>query len=75
MSIADSTTALLSSSKACVHCKKTGHQPANCWVKYPKKAPKTPAAHLTVQDNFSQLQAREEPSDPTNFSYFRTADG
>lgn len=70
----NSPIALVSSSKACLHCKKTGHQPANCWVKYPEKAPKTPAAHLTVQDNYSQLQSRKESSDPTDFSYFQTAD-
>ncbi|PLW20571.1 hypothetical protein PCANC_16711 [Puccinia coronata f. sp. avenae] len=74
-STTNTTLALLSLTKACTHCKKTGHQPANCWIKYPKRAPKTPAAHLTVQDNFSQSQSREDSSDPTDFSYFQTADG
>ncbi|OAV89018.1 hypothetical protein PTTG_28842 [Puccinia triticina 1-1 BBBD Race 1] len=57
--------------KTCIHCDKPGHQPANCWVKYPEKAPKTAAAHITMQDNFNQL----DTNDPTDFSYFRTADG
>jgi hypothetical protein len=71
----DTTLALLSSTKACTHCKKTGHQPANCWIKYPKRAPKTPAAHLTVQDNFTQLQEQQSSTNPTDFSFFRTANG
>ncbi|KNZ58699.1 hypothetical protein VP01_1877g11 [Puccinia sorghi] len=39
----------------CPHCKKPGHRPHNCWVKYPDKAPNTESAHLTVQDNYNQL--------------------
>jgi len=61
--------------KPCIHCKKPGHQPANCWVKYPEKAPKTEAAHVTLLDNFVQHVAAKEESDPTDFSWFRTADG
>jgi hypothetical protein len=34
-------------SPVCVHCKKPGHRPTNCWVKYPEKAPKTPTSHYT----------------------------
>ncbi|EFP88123.2 uncharacterized protein PGTG_12570 [Puccinia graminis f. sp. tritici CRL 75-36-700-3] len=35
-------------SPVCVHCKKTGHRPTNCWVKYPEKAPKAPpTSHYT----------------------------
>ncbi|KAA1065505.1 hypothetical protein PGT21_050334 [Puccinia graminis f. sp. tritici] len=35
-------------SPVCVHCKKTGHRPTNCWVKYPEKAPKSPhSSHYT----------------------------
>ncbi|KNZ44238.1 hypothetical protein VP01_9388g1, partial [Puccinia sorghi] len=48
------------------------YQPANCWVKYPEKAPKTTAAHLTVRENFNQLLTSMEQGD---FSYFQTADG
>ncbi|KAI7962129.1 hypothetical protein MJO28_000223 [Puccinia striiformis f. sp. tritici] len=48
-----------SNMKTCVHCNKPGHQPANCWVKYPEKAPKTETSHLTTGD----------------FSHFRTSDG
>ncbi|EFP78584.1 uncharacterized protein PGTG_04540 [Puccinia graminis f. sp. tritici CRL 75-36-700-3] len=58
-----------SNSPLCDHCKKPGHRINNCWVKYPEKAPKSHSAHLTVQDNFNQL------NDPTDFSLFRTADG
>ncbi|EFP88362.1 uncharacterized protein PGTG_14446 [Puccinia graminis f. sp. tritici CRL 75-36-700-3] len=57
------------SSTVCDHCKKPGHRINNCWAKYPEKAPKSHSAHLTVQDNFNQL------NDPTDFSLFRTADG
>ncbi|WAQ81916.1 hypothetical protein PtA15_2A229 [Puccinia triticina] len=57
--------------KTCIHWDKPGHQPANFWVKYPEKAPKTAAAHITMQDNFNQLKT----NDPTDFLYFRTADG
>ncbi|EFP84695.1 uncharacterized protein PGTG_10854 [Puccinia graminis f. sp. tritici CRL 75-36-700-3] len=53
----------------CDHCKKPGHRINNCWVKYPEKAPKSHSAHMTVQDNYNQL------NDPTDFSHFRTADG
>jgi hypothetical protein len=74
-STTNSTLALLSSTKVCHHCKKTGHQTDNCWVKYPKKAPKTAEAHLTVQDNFNQLNAQGSAADPSDFSYFQTADG
>ncbi|KNZ56991.1 hypothetical protein VP01_2269g4 [Puccinia sorghi] len=59
----------------CVHCKKPGHQPANCWVKYPEKAPKTAAAHLTVQDNYNQLSGQSTSTEQGNFTFFRTADG
>ncbi|POW11683.1 hypothetical protein PSHT_08335 [Puccinia striiformis] len=48
-----------SNMKTCVHCNKPGHQPANCWVKYPEKAPKTETSHLTTGD----------------FSHFCTSDG
>jgi hypothetical protein len=41
---------------ACSHCGKNGHRPHNCWVKYPDKAPKTESAHLTVVDEYNQLQ-------------------
>ncbi|EFP81872.1 uncharacterized protein PGTG_08121 [Puccinia graminis f. sp. tritici CRL 75-36-700-3] len=58
-----------SNSPLCDHCKKPGHRINNCWVKYPEKAPKSHSAHMTVQDNFNQL------NDPTDFSHFRTADG
>ncbi|EFP84412.1 uncharacterized protein PGTG_10132 [Puccinia graminis f. sp. tritici CRL 75-36-700-3] len=58
-----------SSPTLCDHCKKPGHQVNNCWVKYPEKAPKSHSAHMTVQENFNQL------NDPTDFSLFRTADG
>ncbi|EFP74398.1 uncharacterized protein PGTG_00354 [Puccinia graminis f. sp. tritici CRL 75-36-700-3] len=57
------------SSTVCDHCKKPGHRVNNCWVKYPEKAPKSHTAHMTVQDNYNQL------NDPTDFSHFRTADG
>lgn len=40
----------------CPHCKKPGHRPSNCWVKHPEKAPKTHSAHLTVVDEYNQLQ-------------------
>jgi len=45
------------SAVACPHCKKTGHRPSNCWVKHPEKAPKTHSAHLTVVDEYNQLQS------------------
>ncbi|PLW08420.1 hypothetical protein PCANC_03582 [Puccinia coronata f. sp. avenae] len=41
---------------ACHHCRKTGHRPHNCWIKFPEKAPKTESAHLTVVDKYDQLQ-------------------
>ncbi|KNZ47540.1 hypothetical protein VP01_6326g1 [Puccinia sorghi] len=63
------------SSPVCPHCKKPGHRPHNCWVKYPEKAPKTEAAHLTVQDNYNQLASQSSSTNPTDFSYFTTADG
>jgi hypothetical protein len=58
-----------SNSTLCDHCKKPGHRINNCWAKYPEKAPKSHTAHMTVQDNYNQL------NDPTDFSRFRTADG
>jgi hypothetical protein len=42
---------------ACSHCGKTGHRIHNCWTKYPEKAPKTESAHLTLVDQFNQLQS------------------
>ncbi|KNZ46438.1 hypothetical protein VP01_725g3 [Puccinia sorghi] len=48
---------LLRSSMVRPHCKKLGHQPSNCWVKHPNKAPKTHSAHLTVVDKHKQLHS------------------
>ncbi|EHS63373.1 uncharacterized protein PGTG_21548 [Puccinia graminis f. sp. tritici CRL 75-36-700-3] len=58
-----------SNSAVCSHCKKPGHRPHNCWVKFPEKAPRTEAAHATLQENYNQL------NDPTDFTHFRLADG
>lgn len=63
------------SASICIHFKKPGHQPANCWVKYPERAPKTAAAHLTVQDNYNQLSNQLTSTEQGDFSYFQTADG
>ncbi|KNZ60459.1 hypothetical protein VP01_154g2, partial [Puccinia sorghi] len=45
------------SSDVCPHCKKPGHRPSNCWAKHLEKAPKTHSAHLTVVDEYNQLQS------------------
>ncbi|KNZ48497.1 hypothetical protein VP01_5624g1 [Puccinia sorghi] len=55
----------------CIHCKKPGHPPANCWVKYTEKSPKTAAAHLTVQDNYNQLSTQLNLTERGYFFYFQ----
>jgi hypothetical protein len=59
----------------CSHCGKTGHRPYNCWIKHPEKAPKTEAAHLTVQENYAQLTDKPSSDADGHFTYFRTPDG
>ncbi|PLW24505.1 hypothetical protein PCASD_07463 [Puccinia coronata f. sp. avenae] len=59
----------------CLHCGKTGHRPHNCWVKHPEKAPKTKAAHLTIQENYPQLSDKSSSDADGYFTYLQTPDG
>ncbi|PLW24567.1 hypothetical protein PCASD_09187 [Puccinia coronata f. sp. avenae] len=69
------TTSTSKPAVLCLHCGKTGHHTHNCWVKYPEKAPKTKAAHLTVQDNYAQLADKSSSDANGHFTYFRTPNG
>ncbi|EFP93002.1 uncharacterized protein PGTG_19015 [Puccinia graminis f. sp. tritici CRL 75-36-700-3] len=57
----------LRSNPVCPHCKKVGHRPNNCWLKFPEKAPNTKRSHMTTDSQLS--------SNPTDFTWFRTAEG
>lgn len=66
------TSSTSGSVSVCAYCKKPGHRSSNCWVKYPKKAPKAKA-------HFSQLASDKKKQTETKqtgkFTYFRTPDG
>ncbi|KNZ56714.1 hypothetical protein VP01_2338g3 [Puccinia sorghi] len=55
------------SSDVCPHCKNPVHRPSDCWVKHPEKAPNPHSAHLTVVNEYKQLQS------VTNCVHFLTA--
>jgi hypothetical protein len=45
-------------SPVCVHCKKSGHRPTNCWTKFPEKAPKTPTSRGMINARQTTRQVR-----------------